>query len=86
MIKTKLWRSNSGDLTSVNETPPHITKLTKSMPLIPRPDARSFQSLMSVFVLGPGTRDVEKRRNYRMLPPLAVRQGSDFTSLCYHSK
>lgn len=33
------------------------------MPLILRPDARSSQSLMRAFVLCPGTRDVEKRRN-----------------------
>lgn len=77
MIKTKLWRSSLGDMW-------HLWN-TKSMPLILRPDACSFQSLMRPFVLRPGRRDVEKRRNDRMLPLLAGRQGSDITSLCYQS-
>lgn len=72
-------------MTCVNQITPRSTELTKSMPLILRPHARFFQSLMRAFVLRWGTWDVERRRNYRMLPLLAVGQGSDITRLCYHS-
>lgn len=45
---------------SLNKTPPHSTKLTKSMPFILRPDACSYQSLMRVFVLRVGQGMVKK--------------------------
>lgn len=46
----------------LNETPPHSTKLTKSMPFILSSDACSYQSLMRVFVLRPGQGMVNKNR------------------------
>lgn len=44
----------------LNKMLPCSTKLTKSMPFILRPDALSYQSLMTVLVLHPRRRDSKK--------------------------